>query len=763
MQYIHLVSNGSTEEYPDNKLTTFTNKFPIPLDIDSRYEVGVKEFGMSTAFKNITLPSDEETPSIIVAKFSLNPSYTADKLCSEDELKNMLNKISSYFNIYDWADIDCLNDELKYSSISFKFKNDWKLLSKRDDKGLLECEYWEFHLRDKAYTKDDLDALNNKIKFTCGVEILFKHNRLSFQIADNFPANVDGDEEHKYCFIMLHPTFSNSFNFMPTKIKHDIPKMGNLVSIGGARKFMTSTLYGNEAFDTFLLSISVTSTGYIVNNDLKSSYIDLSKNLYPKYIKICSNQIRAQILDTTYSKDLLVFSPDFKHQEDYTMRELQSIDFIPLLNNRLTDFDIKLYDEKNNLLQLTTGTPTIIKLAIQKMPLSKNSFNVRLTSTPTNEYPTNTMSRFKVKLPTPLQMDETWKVSINTISHPTKFSTFLEDYETRFIKFKPLVGDEKELILKPNYVYEEWELCDVINSFLSRNRFGSCVYNDKAQIEIFREGVLEMANYVARVLGFYSMGDKRFIVQCKKYNSFHNEHTVNTTPDDDVQTPGDDVQATENLVQQNARSTFPATEQNSRSVIFQFVGTNTIVSFEFKGDHLYEEEELVREFNKYLQDNTIGDCLMLNNQLTTRISARGKMVIGRKLANALGFTLFKKDDNKPFVLDTKKELSEEHKLTIPYEGKMEMGILRPNYMLIYSNIVRSTIVGGGYAKLLRMAPVKRTNLDYTITEFEHKEFYLLENYEIGTIEIQLCSHDGQPMNFISMQDVIVNLEFSNYQ
>ena len=154
------------------------------------------------------------------------------------------------------------------------------------------------------------------------------------------------------------------------------------------------------------------------------------------------------------------------HQEDYIMREIETVDFIQLLNNRLTNFDIKPLNENNNLLQLASGVSTIVKLAVQKMPSSKKSFNIRLTSSPSNEYPSKILSKFKVKLPTSLQLDKTWRVSINSISHPSQFSTFLQDPETQYFCFHPKNGETFELLLKDNYIYSNTELVDMLKTFL---------------------------------------------------------------------------------------------------------------------------------------------------------------------------------------------------------------------------------------------------------------------------------------------------------
>ena len=93
---------------------------------------------------------------------------------------------------------------------------------------------------------------------------------------------------------------------------------------------------------------------------------------------------------------------------------------------------------------------------------------------------------------------------------------------------------------------------------------------------------------------------------------------------------------------------------------------------------------------------------------------------------------------------------------------MNIGYNDPKYIMVYSNIVQPKLVGGEYRKLLRITPIEDNDLNYITHYFKHKEFCELENSLIDTVEITLATHDGRQVNFASDQDVIVNLEFSNY-
>jgi hypothetical protein len=65
-------------------------------------------------------------------------------------------------------------------------------------------------------------------------------------------------------------------------------------------------------------------------------------------------------------------------------------------------------------------------------------------------------------------------------------------------------------------------------------------------------------------------------------------------------------------------------------------------------------------------------------------------------------------------------------------------------------------------EFLRIIPIRESKTGYVISEFKHKDFYELQNTEIKEIEIELCAHDGEIINFKSKQNIVLNLLFSNY-
>jgi hypothetical protein len=100
---------------------------------------------------------------------------------------------------------------------------------------------------------------------------------------------------------------------------------------------------------------------------------------------------------------------------------------------------------------------------------------------------------------------------------------------------------------------------------------------------------------------------------------------------------------------------------------------------------------------------------------------------------------------------------------LEFKSDINTDMLKPDYMIAYSNIVSSTIIGGSYNKILRIIPIYKSEEDYVIKEFIHKEYIEIENTEISEIEIALRAHDGTYVNFATNKEIILNLEFTKYK
>ena len=201
-----------------------------------------------------------------------------------------------------------------------------------------------------------------------------------------------------------------------------------------------------------------------------------------------------------------------------------------------------------------------------------------------------------------------------------------------------------------------------------------------------------------------------------------------------------------------------------RSIAFQEIIGNEINTemkyLEFKTEYAYDVEEIIADINRFLNDNHIGKC-SYNKTLSIQFSRPGNMYIGETLSHVLGNEI-KFVETKLRDANVSMIAAVPGKMNYTFPGKLNISYMHPKYIMIYANIIKPVLVAGEYRKLLHIAPIHQTDLDYVTTYFRHKQYCELENSVLDAIEIIIASHDGRRIYFGSQQDVVVNLEFSNY-
>ena len=587
---IYLISNGSQDFYPENKLTSFSNRLPRTLDFQDRekWEVGVESFGLSCNFKKLDVKTT--APHIFINKCQLEKSQTQ-------------------------------------KPVKFDFRS-------------AGGEWHPFNLplqEREIVSTSTFMTLSEKISEKTGVLMAYSNGQLTFNLTEASQSNSES------YWVAFNRKFSDSFGLSGqlmnvvefddtnTLSGYDPYNKINYVSINGERTMQRQTKFGGEEFDVYFIGNS-SAKKY---SSLTSDVFVLEKN-YPKLVKIICDIIEPQIFNSTFSRDLLVFSPDFQKTDDYFFKEIECVDFIPVATSKISEIKIRLTDENNELLNIASGHATIIKLRFKKMGQNKKSFNIRLSSEANEIFGNNKNYSFQVKLPYNIDLaGNNWRVCINSFNHPSKFSTMLVEEEDRMIVFRPKGTSERlKHVFKTNFTYDEKTFVSELDYFLQSNGIGSYVKTPGGgrQIKIIMPGKLVISRYIGGILGVGQNLSKHF-----QFNSA--------------------------IIATDARS-WDASPASPKLVDFPF--------------------------------------------------------------------------------------------------PMNLDLLRPNYIMIYSNIVKSTIIGGNFAKVLKIVPLKSTDLNYVIQEFRTKEFTEIETTQIDVIEIQLRSHDGAYINFLSHQDVILNLEFTNY-
>ena len=138
IEYVDLLSDASMDLYPENHGSHFTNKFPVPLDIQAGAKVGLAEIQFVNSWYNVTLGNN----SIAVFDFTVeflpghvkNPLPATDSLWGQftqcsfkegyytsfEDFKNMLNESLKQSNVSQLKDKDIFS----YDSVTGKFAHD---------------------------------------------------------------------------------------------------------------------------------------------------------------------------------------------------------------------------------------------------------------------------------------------------------------------------------------------------------------------------------------------------------------------------------------------------------------------------------------------------------------------------------------------------------------------------------------------------------------------------------------------------------------
>ena len=609
-QSLYLISNACADIYEENSLVDFKNKIPTTIQVgrNEGIEVALSYLGISNNFKNIYTPPNN-LPSFMISNCFL-------------------------------PEIGLENGRPVQIPVRFMF---W---DKEDGNEYIPCKWFKYHFENKYYSLDDIKKYfqdvsaetKTNIEFTDDMRLEIKSKPLTM---NNF-------------WILIHKTMIDSFNFKNVDVKTEVEfidnpnvQIYNVVTGDGSTTVLRKSYYKGELYYTYRIKArtSQKEKDYFLTSDESN----ILERIYPSVIKVVCDNVSPQIFNSTYSRDLVVFCPDFAKKEEYSAIEFSSKQYVPISNTNISEFSIKLVDQNNYPIQLLPGPATLLKMDLRLRRPEKKSFNIRLTSDVTSEYPENNNSIFKVKLPSQIQLNRNWRVSLTSISNPNVYSTLLEDESTRSIAFRQIspIKNKSVKFSIPHHrkIYTAKELLTFIHTKLQESNIGAAEIEDEKCIFTFESDMIVIAsNYLLKILGYHG-----FINEEKKVS---------------------------------------------------------LLLFTQRENH-----EL-----SYLCDKT--------------------------------HKILPNDDGN---------------FEISFENRIDLDYLKPNYIIIYSNIVSKSIIGGIMSNILKVVPIKANNNEYyVISDFKHKEYYELQNTEIGDIEIHLRSHDGLPINFASYQDTILNLEFSNY-
>lgn len=429
---MYVLSNGSSEYFPDNTLSKFSVKIPFSLDLpisfNEKWGIAIKGIGLSSKF--ISDYSEKNQMPLIIELMNLVDHEHCNNFYDEEGRKSCDFDIYSENKKLRSSTGKCFDDELEIehcTNINF--------ITEQIDKwaeGHLKTESFlrivgELKYENSLIYNIFFNTLKNRRSLEILLDRLAKNLLVVKEITDTkFSVSNHPDRQYERIFFLRGDFCEKSEITQDTFLT---PETNEIITTTNFHLTRTS----NHAQFLNNSDIILSNTPYkifILNHEFVNLNIDFKKfeeNFLsiPNLIKIKCDNIRAQIFNDHHSKDIEVIKPRFHDKLSHYFHEFEDPIFLPLLNTRLRDLTFELTDEYNNRLMLDEGIPTLLQLSFKKMSNSNRSFSVRLT--PTIQNSENSVNKFTNILPATLNFNENWRVGLKEITFPSIMKSLPND------------------------------------------------------------------------------------------------------------------------------------------------------------------------------------------------------------------------------------------------------------------------------------------------------------------------------------------------
>ena len=422
---VTLISNGSSVIYPDNSLSSFSNKLHRTISLNpSEYNyVALQEIGVSLNLANVKVPIKK--PSLIYFEWNLDifSAYHPNQMFDleyDDELKELF--YFGYNSINDALFINYPN-EFGISSIKSEIEDKYYTPST-----LLEKlkSYENIYSSDKLrlsfeFNEDEITKFYLKQKWGSGTNIPSFLNQ--FTIKCNVINNFVDDKD--FLGLLIHKNLAKALKltryFRSRKIsgtgpfagvtdaQHVFKRAGNSIEAPPCIKL------DKESYFLYFLSGNEEIRGDLFyDNKIFSDDNDI--------INVDSNLLDPYILNEKYCSTIATFS-NTANQNKFMYYSPDNPIYYKLRSNEIQHINIRILDKDYNQVRLYKDTPTIVKLIIKSDVEMDFTRNLRVSNSANNiSNFKNKNSLFRVNIPTnEIFQSETSLLSISSITYPNRF------------------------------------------------------------------------------------------------------------------------------------------------------------------------------------------------------------------------------------------------------------------------------------------------------------------------------------------------------
>lgn len=163
-------------------------------------------------------------------------------------------------------------------------------------------------------------------------------------------------------------------------------------------------------------------------------------------------------------------------------------------------------------------------------------------------------------------------------------------------------------------------------------------------------------------------------------------------------------------------------------------------------NEIYTEETFLNSLNSKIESLNLAKFSIIDDTLHVICKKNCSITLYNDLAILLGVPVFN-SHSKSIGYSFECKANE----LVKIGNTIDWNVFRPAYLMIYSDMVKPTLISSEYTNILRIVPIKysENQSEYQSVEFKNIEFKELANRFINIIQIDIRSHSGNLVQFDS--------------
>jgi len=203
--------------------------------------------------------------------------------------------------------------------------------------------------------------------------------------------------------------------------------------------------------------------------------------------------------------------------------------------------------------------------------------------------------------------------------------------------------------------------------------------------------------------------------------------------------------------------TFPSGSE--RITIYEMLESGGRIKSLIEIDNInFTPENLIHFINNKIPFQNKLKFSIINNK--TRIESDDhtyRINMSKALACVLGLIL----PSEYLIREYAVTLTVEKNSRILGKAFVNLNHFKPQYLMIYCNIIKNSIIGNEYSNLLRIVPIDQNNKrSHQTVDFKNITFHEIANYLVNRIKIEIRDHSGNIVNFEN-NNINLHLYFTN--